>query len=57
MLLYCSQKFLHDITYTTVNTVIFKCAADDLQKSRKNVIFENYIKKLLFEKIEMFDVF
>ena len=33
------------------------CAADDFQKSRKNAIFENCIKNLSFEKIEMFDVF
>ena len=35
----------------------FTCAADDFQKSRKNAIFENCIKNLSFEKIEMFDVF
>ena len=33
------------------------CATDDFQKSRKNAIFENRIKNLSFEKIEMFDVF
>ena len=37
--------------------MIFACAADDFQKSRKNAIFENCIKNLSFEKIEMFDVF
>ena len=37
--------------------MIFTCATDDFQKSRKNVIFENCIKNLLFEKIQMFDVF
>ena len=30
---------------------------DDFQKSRKKVIFENCIKNLSIEKIEMFDVF
>ena len=37
--------------------MIFTCAAADFQKSLKNVIFENCIKNLSFEKIEMFDVF
>ena len=37
--------------------MIFTCATDDFQKSRKNAIFENCIKNLSFEKIEMFDVF
>ena len=31
---------------------IFTCATDDFQKSRKNVIFENCIKNLSFEKIK-----
>ena len=35
----------------------FTCATDDFQKSRKNAIFENCIKNLSFEKIQMFDVF
>ena len=35
----------------------FTCATDDFQKARKNVIFENCIKNLLFEKDQMFDVF
>ena len=35
----------------------FTCATDDFQKSRENVIFENCIKNMSFEKIEMFDVF
>ena len=35
----------------------FTCANDDFQKSRKNVIFENCIKNLSFEKIQMFEVF
>ena len=37
--------------------MIFTCATDDFLKSRKNAIFENCIKNLSFEKIEMFDVF
>ena len=37
--------------------VIFMCATDDFQKSRTKAIFENCIKNLLFEKIEMFEVF
>ena len=45
------------LTYNQSHTVIFTCAADDFQKSRKNAIFENCIKNLSFEKIEMFDVF
>ena len=39
------------------HTVIFMCATDDFQKSRKNVIFEYCVKKLLFEKNQMFDDF
>ena len=39
------------------HTVIFTCATDDFQKSRKNAIFVNCIKDMSFEKIEMFDVF
>ena len=35
----------------------FTCATDDFQKARKNVIFENCIKNLSFEKDQMFDVF
>ena len=35
----------------------FTCATDDFQKGRKNVIFENCIKNLSFEKDQMFDVF
>ena len=35
----------------------FTCATDDFQKARKSVIFENCIKKLSFEKDQMFDVF
>ena len=35
----------------------FACATDDFQKARKNVIFENCIKNLSFEKDQMFDVF
>ena len=31
--------------------------ATDFQKARKNVIFENCIKNLSFEKDQMFDVF
>ena len=34
--------------------MIFTCAADNFQKSRKNAIFEDCIKNLSFEKIEMF---
>ena len=37
--------------------MIFTCAADDFKKPRKNVIFENCIKNLSFEKSKMFDVF
>ena len=37
--------------------MIFTCATDDFQKSRKNVIFENCIKDLSFEKNQMFDIF
>ena len=33
------------------------CATDDFQIARKNVIFENCIKNLSFEKYQMFDVF
>ena len=40
-----------------IHTVIFTCATDNFQKIRKNAIFENCIKNLSFEKIEMFDVF
>ena len=29
------------------------CATDDFQKSRKNAIFENCVKGLSFEKIQM----
>ena len=36
---------------------MFTCVTGDFQKSRKNAIFENCIKNLSFEKIEMFDVF
>ena len=39
------------------HTMIFTCAADDFQKSRKNAIFENCMRNLSFEKNEMFDVF
>ena len=35
----------------------FTCAIDDFQKARKNVIFENCIKNLSFEKDQMFDGF
>ena len=35
----------------------FTCASDDFQKARKNVILENRIKNLSFEKDHMFDVF
>ena len=35
----------------------FTCATNDFQKARKNVIFENCIKNLSFEKDQMFDVF
>ena len=35
----------------------FTCATDDFQKARENVIFENCIKNLSFEKAQMFDVF
>ena len=35
----------------------FTCATDDFQKARKNVIFENCIINLSFEKDLMFDVF
>ena len=38
-------------------TVIFTCATDDFQNLGKNVIFENCIKNLSFEKNQMFDVF
>ena len=34
----------------------FTYATDDFQKSRKNVIFENCVKNLSFEKIQMFNV-
>ena len=30
--------------------MIFTCATDNFQKSRKNVIFEHCVKNLLFEK-------
>ena len=33
--------------------MIFTCATDDFQKSRKNEIFENCIKNLSFEKNQM----
>ena len=36
--------------------MLFTCANDDFQ-SRKNAIFENYLKILSFEKIQMLDVF
>ena len=35
----------------------FTCATDDFQKARKNVIFENCIKNLSFEKNQMFNAF
>ena len=35
----------------------FTCSTDDFQKARKNVIFENCIKNLSFEKDQMFHVF
>ena len=38
------------LTFNQSHTVIFTCAADDFQKSRKNAIFENCIKNLSFEK-------
>ena len=37
--------------------MIFTCATDDFQKSRKTAIFENCVKNLSFEKNQMFDVF
>ena len=37
--------------------MIFTCATDDFQKSRKKAIFENCIKNMSFEKIQMFDDF
>ena len=36
--------------------MIFTCATDDFPKLRKNVIFENHLKNLSFEKNLLFDV-
>ena len=49
--------FVYHVDINQSHTVIFTCAADDFQKSRKNVIFENCIKNLSVEKNEMFAVF
>ena len=49
--------FVYHVEIKLISHSDFTCAADDLQKSRKNEIFENCIKNLSFEKIEMFDVF
>ena len=49
--------FVYHVDIKLISYSDFTCAADDFQKSRKNVNFENCIKNLLFEKIEMFDVF
>ena len=49
--------FVYHVDIKLISYSDFTCAADDFQKSRKNGIFENCIKILSFEKIEMFDVF
>ena len=49
--------FVYHIDIKLISYSDFTFATDDFQKSRKNVIFENCIKNLSFEKIENFDVF
>ena len=49
--------FVYHVDIKLMSYSDFKCATDDFQKSRKNAIFENCIKNMSFEKIEMFDVF
>ena len=49
--------FVYHVDIKLIAYSDFTCATDDFQKSRKNASFENCIKNLLFEIIEMFDVF
>ena len=49
--------FVYHIDIILFSYSDFTCATDDFQKSRNYAIFENCIKNLPFEKIEMFDVF
>ena len=48
---------VYNIDIKLISFSDFTCATDDFQKSRENAIFENCIKNLSCEKIEMFDVF
>ena len=49
--------FVYHVDIKLISYSDFTCATDDFQKSQKNAIFENCIKNLSFEKIQMFDVF
>ena len=49
--------FVHHVHLKVISYSDFTCATDDFQKSRKNVIFENCVKNLSFEKNQKFDVF
>ena len=49
--------FVYHVDIKLISNSDFTCATDDFQKSRKNVIFENCIKNLSSEKIQMFDGF
>ena len=49
--------FVYHVDIKFISYSDFTYATDDFQKSRKNAIFENCIKNLSFEKIEMLDVF
>ena len=49
--------FVYNVYIKLISYSDYTCATDDFQKSRKNVIFENCIKNLSFEKNQMFDVF
>ena len=51
-----SLVFVYHVDIKLMSYSDFTCAADDCQKSRENAIFENCIKNLSFEKVEMFDV-
>ena len=42
--------FVYNVYIKLISYSDFMCATDDFQKSRKNVIFENCIKNLSFEK-------
>ena len=52
-----TKRNLLDLVFKLISYSDFTCATDDFQKARKNVIFENCIKNLSFEKDQMFDVF